>query len=230
MPSSSSTAVLNLSPNVQLRLRQPKLTSSSTSNGSVLLKSSDGIWDCVQCKEWTEVQYTEEDWINRYTALYGALNEEELEKIAKENENEENLKTYRRDRLRSPINNHSHMNTNYMKLMTSDHQNNNNNQSPTTTTVFFCPTAFLFIHSKWDPDDGTLELFVARDIASSKKSIARTEYTSLLLSFELVAFDDDDEGDEEDGGTTTTTTTTGDNDDDASVPELKRTMSDAPLF
>ena len=206
MPS-FSTAVLNLSPNVQLRLRQPKLTTSS--NGSVLLKSSDGIWDCVQCREWTEVHYKEEGWINRYTALYGALDEEELGKIAKENENEENFKTYRRDRLRSPVNNHSHMNTNHMKLMmppTSD-------QSPTTT---FCPTAFLFIYSKWDPDDGTLELFVARNIASSKESIASTEYTSLLLSFELVAFDGDEE-EEICGG----------DDDGASIPELKRTMSDA---
>jgi len=226
MPSSSSTAVLNLSPNVQLRLRQPKLTTSS--NGSVLLKSSDGIWDCVQCKEWTEVHYKEEGWINRHTELFGTLDEEELEKIAKENENEENFKTYRRDRLRSPINNdddnnhHSSphiMNTNYMKLMmprTSD-------EYPTT----FCPAAFLFIYSKWDPDDGTLELFVARNIASSKESIASTEYTSLLLSFELVEFDDDGDKEEEIGGGGDEH----DNDDDcASAPEpIKRTMSDDAL-
>ena len=216
MPS-FSTAVLNLSPNVQLRLRQPKLTTSS--NGSVLLKSSDGIWDCVQCKEWTEVHYKEEGWINRHTELFGTLDEEELEKIAKENENEENFKTYRRDRLRSPINNNNDnnhhssphiMNTNYMKLMMMPRISDD--ECPTT----FCPAAFLFIYSKWDPDDGTLELFVARNIASSKESIASTEYTSLLLSFELVAFDEDEE-EEICGG----------DDDGASIPELKRTMSDA---
>lgn len=167
MPNTSST--LRLDPTTQLRLRQPKLNSS----GSVLLKTPEGIWDCVECKEWTEVRYTEEGWVDRYSALHGAIDEEEAKKITDENTDESRF-TYK-NRLRSPTT-LARIDANHSKLL--------------QTTE---PLTFKFVHSKWDPNDGTLELFITRDITTSKDDIAGTEYTSLLLFFEPVVFEQEEE-------------------------------------
>ena len=160
------TSTLHLSTAAQLRVRKP----SDNSSGSVLLKTADGIWDCVGCKKWTEIRYTEEDWLNRYTCLHGVRDEEESKQIAEENENEElfKYKDLKNPKIRTNIN--------------VDH-----------CKVFAEPTENLKIaHDKWNPDDGTLELFITRDIQTSKRAIASTEYLSLLLTFEQVVFEEEE--------------------------------------
>jgi hypothetical protein len=44
--------------------------------------------------------------------------------------------------------------------------------------------------NKWSASDGSLELFTTNEIDESCKTIKGTEYTSILLKFELVTFED----------------------------------------
>ena len=160
----------------QLLIRQPKLNS----NGSVLLQTygDGGLWECTECKEWTEIRYTEEGWANRYGELYGAIDEEELKKIVRENDDEASFTSFKKDRLRNPAT-LSRINTNHTKLL--------------RTTGTPPLNEFKFVDSNWDYNDGTLELFMTRDIKTSKHDIAGTEYTSLLMFFEPVVFEEEDE-------------------------------------
>ena len=159
----------------QLLIRQPKLNS----NGSVLFQTYDGgLWECTECKEWSEIRYTEEGWANRYGELYGAIDEEDLKKIVRENDDEASFTSFKKDRLRNPAA-LSRINTNHTKLL--------------RTTGTPPLNEFKFVDSNWDYNDGTLELFMTRDIKTSKHDIAGTEYTSLLMFFEPVVFEEEDE-------------------------------------
>jgi len=164
----------------QLLIRQPKLNS----NGSVLLQTygDGGLWECTECKEWTEIRYTEEGWANRYGELYGAIDEEELKKIVRENDDEASFTSFKKDRLRNPAT-LSRINTNHTKLL--------------RTTGTPPLNEFKFVDSNWDYNDGTLELFMTRDIETSKHDIAGTEYTSLLMFFEPVVFEEEEDEEEE---------------------------------
>jgi hypothetical protein len=164
------TTILNINPTAQLRIRQPKFNSC----GSVLLKTPEGIWDCVDCKELIDERYTEDGWIDRYPTIYGSINDDEKKKIALENEDATRF-TFK-NRLRDPAT-RARISTNNSSYLQSANS-----------------LAFTFDHIKWDAKDGTLELLVSREMETDKTNIARTEYTSVLLFFELVVFEEDRAG------------------------------------
>ena len=165
------------SADVLLRVRKPSFNAS----GSILLRCPEGLWDCVECKEWKEVRFTEENWLQRYIILNGVRDENEAKQILEENADEMHY-TYKN--LRKP-NVLAKVNANHCKL------------SDTTTTTTgvknrkknTSENRFEVISSKWDPEDGSLELFLMENIEKGKTTIASTEYTSLLLMFELVVFE-----------------------------------------
>ena len=161
---SPTTTILCLSDSSKLRLRQP----GHNTSGSILLRTPEGgSWDCFQAKEKTVVRYTQQDWLSKCTEPY--MTEEEIKQIEHDNDDETRY-VYKRDYLRRPT--AECININHCKLLSAA-------TGPLTV-----------LHSEWD--DGALELFVSSDVDESKHSVARTEYTSLLLSFELVVFGDEE--------------------------------------
>ena len=138
--------------------------SSANTGGSILLKTEEGLWDCVKGKEWNEVRYTEENWMEKFEKLYGTLQDDEKQKMIEEIANEEN---YKYKNLRNPK---IHWwNTSMSKISSGKLHN--------------------IVHYEWNAEDGSLELFLTEEIASTSRSIAGTEYTSILLMFEPVTFD-----------------------------------------
>lgn len=160
------TTVLQLSDTLHLRLHKP----GQNCSGGILLKTSEGIWDCVRVNQWTEVRYTEENWPKKYDEIYGFNNEEDKAKIEKENL-DESLFKYKN--LRSPKA-CGQINTRYSTLQESD----------------YSADLFDLLHSKWDPKDASLELFVSLDIETNQSTLGRTEYTSMLYFFEQVVFEE----------------------------------------
>ena len=152
---------------INLRVRQP----SHNTSGSILALTADGVvWDCVESKEWNEIRFTEEDWLRRYIIIHGVKDEEEAEMIYKENADEMHFE-YKN--LRKP-NVLAKVNANNCKLsITKDAEEK-----------------FGIISSAWNPDDGSLEIFLCEDIKRSKSTIQSTEYTSMLLMFEPLVFDE----------------------------------------
>jgi hypothetical protein len=162
------TTVLRLSDTLQLRLHKP----GQNCSGGILLKTSDGgIWDCVRVNQWTEVRYTEENWPKKYDEIYGFNDDEDRAKIEKENADDSifNYKNLRSPKLCGQIN------TRYSTLQESDYP----------------ADAFHILHSKWDPKDASLELFVSLDIETNESTLGRTEYTSMLYFFEEVVFEEE---------------------------------------
>ena len=166
MPTTTIT-VLRLSDTLQLRLHKP----GQNCSGGILLKTSEGIWDCVRVNQWTEVRYTEKDWPKKYDEIYGFDDDEDKTKMEKDN-TDESLFKYRN--LRSPKTG-GQINTRYSMLQESDYP----------------ADAFEILHSKWDPKDSSLELFVSLDIEPEERTLGRTEYTSMLYFFEQVVFEEE---------------------------------------
>jgi hypothetical protein len=164
---SSSTHTFQLTDNVGLRVRQPSVNTS----GSMLLLTPDGVvWDCVECKEWNEVRYTEEDWLQRYIIINGVRDEDEAKQISDENADEMHF-TFKN--LRKP---------NVLAKLSA----NNCKLSITKDPI----NRFGIVSSTFKQDDGSLELFFSEDIERSKSTIQSIEYTSLLLMFEPMVFDE----------------------------------------
>ena len=138
--------------------------SSANTGGSILLKTEEGMWDCVKGKERNEVRYTEENWMEKIEKLYGAINDDEKRRMIEEIADDENFK-YKN--LRSPKIHWRNPSTG--KISTGKHH--------------------TIVHDKWNAEDGSLELFLTEEIKSTSRLIAGTEYTSVLLMFELVTFD-----------------------------------------
>ena len=99
MNTKTSSYTLELPSAVLLRVRP----TGSRTNGSILLlcssSSTEEVWDCVECKEWNEVRYTEENWLSKYIKINGVRDEEEEKQISDENADEMHF-TYKN--LRKP--------------------------------------------------------------------------------------------------------------------------------
>ena len=153
--------LMKLTKNVFLRVRQP----GYHINGSILLQTVDesAVWDCKECKEWSEVCHLDENWLQMYTLVQGVKDEEE----AKQDETRYTYKNLRK------LNTLGMISANNCKLsITKDPK-----------------SKIKIIHSLWNPADGSLELFLSEDVKRDNATVVGTEYTSMLLMFERVVFE-----------------------------------------
>ena len=155
-----SMQTFQLPSNLFLRIRAPGFNT----NGSILLSTPEGIWECVESRQSTNMHYTGDGWVEKMCFLFGNMDEEEKTQMFKENEAKK-IKMYRCLRGLD---------------MTVTNQN--------SCKLF--DNKIKIADNKWSASDGSLELFTTNEIDESCKTIKGTEYTSILLKFELVTFED----------------------------------------
>jgi hypothetical protein len=134
-----------------------------STNGSILLCTREGIWDCIECHESRAVHYTESGWQHRYKGMYG-LDDIEMAQVEDENCD---LKRYQ-----------------YIDLRKREERGVNANK----TTLMLATERLEVMYADWDKVEAILELQVAAGVEGNKRTIGHTEYTSLLLRFEPVMF------------------------------------------
>ena len=149
---------LALSPSAQLRIRR---TTIST-NGSILLWTPDGIWDCIACHQAQVSQYTESGWEHKYRRVFG-LDDYEMVDVERENGD---LKRFQ-----------------YVDLKQAPTVNANK------CTLMLAAERLEVIHFDWDNVEASLQLQVTDHVEGGKCIVEHTEYTSLLLHFEPVVFE-----------------------------------------
>ena len=154
-----------------------------STNGSILLCTREGIWDCIECHESRAVHYTESGWQHKYKRMYG-LDDAEMAQVGGggrgvvgagwltwmgvqvEAENCE-LKRYQ-----------------YVDLRKREERGVNANKS----ALMLAKERLEVMHANWDNVEAILDLQVAARVEGDKRTIEHTEYTSLLLRFEPVVF------------------------------------------
>lgn len=159
--------LFNLAHDIQLRIN----SGGRKSNGSILLKTAEGsLWECVECSEQFESRCTGAGWLNDFLDNSEDNSYHELIK-------ERNAKPVTFKNLRDPSKSVGSIKVHECDLLSPIH--------PIEKVVIK--------YSKWDPAEGALELHTERDIekmGSSSSFETRTDYTNMLLLFELVLFND----------------------------------------
>ena len=147
----STTTTVTLSPFLILRLR----------GASILLKTPDGIWECVTRRELQVARYTEEHWVEKFKRIYG-LEDSEVADVLKENDDEARFKYV-------DLKSKSVMGVGLCRLEMDRELD--------------------VVHFDWDNVEGTMELQVVDYVEGNKCTVEHTAYTSLLLHFEPVVFE-----------------------------------------
>jgi hypothetical protein len=128
--------------------------------GSMTLAEPDAVYELLWCREYKTEVYTEANWLERYAEMYGLDEKHERKKLFKLNSNPEET------RYKMPEAEGSRC------LIHADH------------CLLSKQEVTRFDLVQWDRESLKLKLHVSDDIPSGKHSVARTEYTSLLLEFE----------------------------------------------
>jgi hypothetical protein len=163
MSGGGTTYILELGQRASLRVRKP----DHNTRGSMLLKVDCDIWDCVLCQVKTRRYYTEPNWAKRYDKIYGFYTDEEKRKAIAENEDVATMAQFR---------------------MPSDKSDAVKNADACLLSQEDAGAHTRVEYASWHRVRRELKLFFVEEFPTSDKpkNIAHREYTSILLTFELV--------------------------------------------
>jgi hypothetical protein len=161
----SSSFTFRLNANTQLRIR----CQDESSNGSIMLKTADGILECVGCTEQIQERYTGDNWEFHYmNKTYSETIDEDMKWIR-----ERNARPVSYLDLKKETGNRKPRKIQECDLLRRDDSVEN----------------AVIKHHEWDSDECTLVLHAERDFAEGGRSIPRTEYINVLLFFERIDFE-----------------------------------------
>jgi hypothetical protein len=154
----------NLNADTQLRIR----CRDQSSDGSITLKTSDGILECIGCTEQIQVRYTGDNWEFHYmNTTYTEISDKDME--------------YLRERNARPVA--------YIDLKATGNGNPRRIQECDLLRKDELVENVVIKYHKWNPEDCTLQLHAERDFEEDGRSVPRTEYINLLLFFEWIVFE-----------------------------------------